>query len=374
MLLILNKQRIDQLTLEQIAFYQQQSGDILNIELPNITQNSSDIKKITGANNYTSFAPYYHPNLDSPTGFPYIRIDGTRNPMASETSDNLYLSKLYRIAIPCSLLYYFTKNEDYAIKAIQALQTFFIDEETKMNPDLTYSGIVIGNSIDDLRIRGAIIDTNNLSIFSDLIELLKPSVNYTTEIENNIILWFDSLSNWFKTSPRGVLQSGYSHNIKTSYMKQLCSYLCACGKEVEAKTYLENNLRNLLSTQIDNEGKQVLEMDRVHNKHYSNFNLGILVNLCIISNSLGFNVWDHEDSEGKGSVKKAMKYLSYYYNHPEEWTFSDEKSNNPAVTRRWLQAGVEVYDDKLLYDTMSIIAPYTPESMTDYISLPSRLY
>jgi hypothetical protein len=372
MLLILNKQKINQLTLEQIAQYQQQHENILDLELPSITQNTSDIKRKSGSNNYASLAPYYHPNLD--TGFPYIRVDGTRNPMAVETSDNLYLGKLYRIVIPCSFLYHLTKSEDYAKKAISAIKTFFIDENTKMNPGLTYGGMVIGDSMDDLRIRGAIIDTNNLSIIPDLIELLKPSVNWTSEIENGMISWFDSLSNWLKTSPRGVLQSGYNHNIKTSYMKQLCSYLCACGKEVEAKNYLESNLRNLLSAQIDNEGKQVLEMDRVHNKHYGNFNLGILVNLCIISNSLGVNVWDYEDSEGRGSIKKAMKYLCYYYNHPEEWTFSDETSNNPAVTRRWLQAGVEVYDDELLSNTMGLINPYTSLAMTDYISLPSRVY
>jgi hypothetical protein len=157
-------------------------------------------------------------------------------------------------------------------------------------------------------------------------------------------------------------------------MKQLCSYLCACGKEIEAKTYLENNLRDLLSAQIDNEGKQVLEMDRVQNRNYSNFNLSILVNLCIMSASLGVNVWNYEDGEGRGSIKKAMKYLCYYYNHPEEWTFSDETSNNPAITRKWLQAGVEIYDDELLSITMNDINPYTSLSIPDYTSLPSRLY
>ena len=154
-------------------------------------------------------------------------------------------------------------------------------------------------------------------------------------------------------------------------MKQLCSYLCVCGKQDEAKIYLENNLRNLLSAQIDDEGKQVLEMDRVQNRNYSNFNLSMLINLCIISKSLGINVWNYEDGEGKGSIKKAMKYLCYYYNHPEEWTFSDEMSNNPAITRKWLQAGVEIYDDELLSSTMSLITPYTPLSMPDYVCLPS---
>lgn len=370
MLLIFKKQRMEQLTLEEIANYQQQCGNILDTELPSITQNTSEIKKITGVNNFTSFAPYYHPDPNSTTGFPYIRIDGTRNLESRNSSDNKYLGPMFSLLYPLCLLYYFTKNEDYAIKAIQALQTFFINEETKMNPDLTYSGIVIGNSMDDLRIRGAIIDTNNLSIFPDLIELLKSSPHWTIGIENGMISWFDSLSNWFKTSPRGVLQSGYSHNIKTSYMKQLCSYLCACGKEVEARTYLENNLTALLSSQIDNDGKQVLEMNRVKNRHYSNFNLTLLVNLATIANSLGINVWNYEDETGKGSIKKAMKYLAHYYLHPSEWTTSDE-ANNSAMTRSWLQFGVELYDDQILQDVFREVKIYNFTSVTDYINLPN---
>jgi hypothetical protein len=308
-MLIFNKKRMDQLSQDEISFYQQQNADILNIKLPSITQNSSDIKKITGINNFTSLAPYYHQNPESPTGFPYVRKDGIRNLESRKSSDNQYFGPMFSLFYPLCLLYYFTKNEDYAAKATQSLQMFFINEETKMNPDLTYSGIVIGNSMDDLRIRGAIIDVNNLSLFPDLIELLKPSPHWTTELESGMVAWFEALSNWFKTSPRGVLQSGYNHNIKTSYMKQLCSYLCFCGKQDEAKIYLENNLRNLLSAQIDIDGKQVLEMDRVQNRHYSNFNLTLLVNLATIAKSLGVDVWNYEDSECKGSIRKAMKYL-----------------------------------------------------------------
>jgi hypothetical protein len=371
MLLILNHKRIKQLTLEQIANYQQRFPNILDSELPSITKNISYIKQKSGSNNYASLAPYYHPNPDIETGFPYIRQDGIRNPIAAETSDSKYLGKLYQIVIPCSLLYHLTKSEDYALKATLAIKTFFIDENTKMNPDLTYSGMVIGDGMDDLRIRGAIIDTNNLSIIPDFIELLKPSVHWTSEIENGMLLWFDSLGNWFETSPRGVLQSGYGHNIKTSYMKQLCSYLCACGKEIEAKTYLENNLKDLLSAQIDNEGKQVLEINRVKNRHYSNFNLTLLVNLAIIANSLGINVWNYEDSEGKGSIKKAMKYLAYYYLHPTEWTTSDE-ANNSAMTRSWLQFGVELYDDQILFDVFKEVKIYNFINITDYICLPTR--
>jgi hypothetical protein len=371
MLLTINEQRINQLTLEQIANYQQKFIDILDMELPSITQNTSEIKQQTGANNFTSLAAFYHADPNSVTGFPYIRIDGNRNPLAATTSDNKFLSKFYSLFFPCSILYHLTKSENYAIKAIESLQTFFINDNTKMNPGLTYSGIVIGDSMEDLRIRGAVIDTNNLSLLPDFIELIKSSENWTTEVNDSMVSWFDSLSDWFKTNPRGILQSGYSHNIKTSYVKQLCSYLCACGKEVEARTYLENNVRALLSAQIDSDGKQVLEMDRVKNRHYSNFNLGMLVELATMSNSLGINIWNYEDTDGRGSIKKAMKYLCYYYLHPEEWTTSGETANNPAMTRKWLQGGVEMYDDQVLIDVYQQVKIYNFTSIPDYITLPS---
>jgi len=361
---------MDQLAPDQIAFYQQQCGDILNTPLPSITQNSAELKQKTGVNNFTSLAPYYHPDPNSSTGFPYIRIDGTRNLESRKSSDSPYLNSLLFLISSCSVLYYYTKSEDYAVKAIQALQTFFLDENTKMNPSMTYSGLVIGDSMDDLRIRGAIIDTNNLSLLPDFIELLKPSSHWIIELDSGMASWFDSLSDWFKTNPRGILQASYSHNIKTSYMKQLCSYLCACGKEVEARTYLENNLTALLSAQIDMDGKQVLEMNRVKNRHYSNFNLTLLVNLATIANSLGVNVWNYEDSEGKGSIKKAMKYLAYYYSHPTEWITSEE-ANSSAMTRAWIQAGVELYDDQILQDVFREVRIYNFTSVPDYITLPN---
>lgn len=369
MLLVFNEQRMSQITPEDIAKYILQSSDALNLELTTINQNTSWIKQFSGANNFASLAPFYHPDPASDTGFPYIRIDGNRNPIAAQTSDNKHVNRLYAIVYPCAVLYYFTKSEDYAIQAIQAIEKFFINPDTKMNPNITYSGMVIGNSLEDLRIRGAIIDTNYLSIMPDLIELLKPSPHWTNDINSAMVLWFDTFSDWFKTNPRGILQGGYNHNIKTSYMKQLCAYLTFCGKTEEAKTYLESNLKNLMVAQIDSDGKQVLEMSRVKNRHYSNFNLTLLVNLATIANSLGINVWNYEDSEGRGSIKKAMKYLAYYYLHPTEWTFSDE-ANNSAMTRSWLQAGVELYDDQILSDVFREVKIYNFTSVQDYICLP----
>jgi hypothetical protein len=377
MFLIFNEDKMGELKKDSISIYEKMFSNVMNVGLPSITENTSDIKKVTGANHYTSFAIYYHPNPDTPTGFPYIRKDGVRNSDLSNISDAKHLSDLNNSLLQLCILYYFTKSEKYSNRAVEIINKFFINPETKMNPDLTYSGLVVGNSMDDLRIRGAIIDTNGLCLLPDLIELIKNSPNWTTELENGMVAWFESLSDWLKTNPRAILQSSYSHNIKTSYVSQLCSYLCACGKKDEAKNYLENNIRDLLSAQIDSEGKQVLEMKRVKNRHYSNFNITMLNRLAKISKSLGINIWNYEDENGRGSIKKAMKYMCHFYLNPEEWNTSDEINDVTMLvsTRLWLKDGVELYDDLILHQTYELVKMNVSNNnviiIPNFISLPS---
>jgi hypothetical protein len=74
------------------------SAEMLATPDTSITQNVADIKQITGANNYTSIVPYYHPDPNSASGFPYIRRDGVRNPEAAQTSDSRYVyTMLYAV-------------------------------------------------------------------------------------------------------------------------------------------------------------------------------------------------------------------------------------------------------------------------------------
>lgn len=371
MLLILNQNKLDSLSGEDINSYEITYGrSALATTNISITDNTSSVKNQTGANFYTSFAAYYHPDPSSSTGFPYIRKDGIRNIELDAMSDRKYFQAFCNTLTHLSLTYYITKNEIYAQKAVELIRGFFVLESTRMNPDLTYSGLVVGDSMNDLRIRGAIIDTNKLSIVTDLITLLQPSQYWTAELQSYMETWFDTLASWFKTSERGVLQSSYSHNIKTSYVNQLCSYLCFCGKSNEARTYLENNVYSLLSAQINSEGNQILEMDRAINKHYSNFNLTLLFTLAKICKSLGLDIYNYMDNNGQGSMQKAAHYLSYYYLNPSEWSWSSE-ANDPVSTKAWVKDAVVVYDDVLLQQVYDQVKHYDSKNILHTVSLPN---
>ena len=372
-MLLINEQRLTSLPQEIIDNFIETKNNLLNVENISITNNTSSIKAIVGANNYVSFAVYWHPNPDTPTGYPYIRKDGVRNKDVSTESDSLKIYLLIKNLYSLTLLYYFTKSEVYAQKAIEMLRVFFINEETRMNPDLTYSGIVIGDNESDLRIRGAIIDTNRLSMIVDLIEMLKSSSHWTPSDDISMKAWFSDVSDWFQNSPRGILQSGYLHNIRTSHALQLAAYLCGAGRSAEAVTYLNNNVPNILYNQINEEGLQVLEMDRVANRHYSNFNLFLLCELAKISQSLNIDIWNYVDEGGRGSIKNAMKYMCGFANDTVAWPFSEEKYNS-AMTRKFLESGAMVYDDYLIINTYKPIKMIdTYAFLEEYLTIPSNI-
>lgn len=370
-MLLLSESRFNNISKKDIDLFLEEYGKELDkLSLISITQNTSSIKKITGANNFTSLATYWHPDPDSPTGYPYIRKDGIRNNESAKISDTRFLANLMRYVLISSFIYKLTKSEEHCIKSINQIRHFFLNEESRMNPDLTYSGIVIGDSDTDLKIRGAIIDTDRLTVIVDIVSILKSSSYWTKNDDDGMKAWFRQLADWFKNNPRGIRQSGYYHNIKTSYMCQLAAYLCGSGNEEEAKNYLESNVKQVLSKQITSDGQQVLEMERVPKMQYCNYNLVLLCALAKICYSLGINIWDYEDDQGCGSIRKAMIYMSSMYLNPEKWTFTKEY-NNSAMTRTWLVNGVSIYDDQILHDAYNQVKAYN-FNVFEHTYIPDR--
>jgi hypothetical protein len=363
-----NKERMENIPKEYIDNFIENRENEEKIEKGeiSITLNKSFIKEITGANNYTSLATYYHPDPNSENGFPYIRKDGVVNRNVSKYSDSIHLHRMVLATKLLSIFYYVTKSEEYAQRAIKIIRSFFINEQTKMNPNLTHSQIImVGEK--DIKTRGLIIDADRLFMFPDTVEILKVSPEWKDSDEESIKKWFDEMASWFLTNPRGIRQGGYHHNIKTSYLKQLIAYLCLAGRVDEAKEYISNNIKELLIKQIDSNGLQVQELNRVKSRHYCDYNLALLCDLAKICFNLGYNIWNHEDKNGCGSIRKAMLHAANLYE--KDWEYSDERASDP-MTRGWLYSGVYVYDDPLLlnlFEKVKINKNYLPE----YISRPT---
>src|SRR5690625_3401001 len=102
---------------------------------------------------YYSEAPYWWPDPNDPNG-PYIRKDGVTRPDRfmghRESVDELSYAILY-------LTYagYYLDHQPYLDRAIELLDIWFIQPETRMNPNIEYGEAIKG--ICDGRAAGLIV-------------------------------------------------------------------------------------------------------------------------------------------------------------------------------------------------------------------------
>ncbi|KAJ3329317.1 hypothetical protein HDU76_008158 [Blyttiomyces sp. JEL0837] len=93
---------------------------------------------------YYSMARYYWPNKTSPTGLPYIRIDGQTNPERNAIPDSQFLQIMINDVFNTALAYFFTGNKTYSDNCVRRLRDWFINNGTRMNPNLLTANYVKG--------------------------------------------------------------------------------------------------------------------------------------------------------------------------------------------------------------------------------------
>ena len=89
---------------------------------------------------YASYSRYWWPDPSKVDGLPYIRRDGETYPESQslDVSDRRRIGSLGENAEALGLAYYFTAKDIYAQKVAQLLRVWFLDEATRMNPNLNH--------------------------------------------------------------------------------------------------------------------------------------------------------------------------------------------------------------------------------------------
>ena len=126
-------------------------------ETPVTVTNSSCVRSAGTNHDFYSEGDYWWPDEKNPDG-PYIRKDGFTNP-ANFTAHREALIRFSQISGALASAYVLTKDEKYAQQLVLHLQAWFINQDSKMNPNLLYAqaikGVATGRGI-------GIIDTVHL--------------------------------------------------------------------------------------------------------------------------------------------------------------------------------------------------------------------
>src|SRR5690348_14252711 len=163
-----------------------------------ITASHSD-RSAGGLHDFFSEGDYWWPDPDNPAG-PYIQRDGMTNP------DNFveHRRAMIRLSIQFPTLvaaYEVAGDKRYADHAIRHLRAWFIDEPTRMNPNLQYAqaihGITTGRGI-------GVIDTIHLiEVARGAMLLEKASLLKGGDLAG-VKKWFADYLLWMRTSKNGL--------------------------------------------------------------------------------------------------------------------------------------------------------------------------
>lgn len=267
---------------------------------------------------YLSLAPYFWPDPSKTDGKPYIRKDGQVNPETrGDFVDYSRKDKCFDNFNTLTYAYFFSDDERYSRKALQLLKTWFIDPETRMNPNLNFGQGVPGESTG--RPFG-IIEFGGIAGVIKSIEILNYKNSLAPELEKSMRSWLSEYATWLETSTIGKAERNTSNNHGTHYDGQLIEILVYLDKIDEVKQILETAKLKRIAAQIEPDGSQPHELARTKSFSYSAMNLRGLIKLAGFGQVYGVDLWNFETSDGR-SIKKAINFMVPFAKHPETWKY-----------------------------------------------------
>lgn len=265
---------------------------------------------------YISYGRYFWPDPSKPDGLPYINRDGESNPEAVEAGDHQNFQLLSKSVHTLGLTYFFTVQEKYAEHAAKFLRTWFLNPETKMNPNLNYAQMVRGR---DVGRPSGLIDLRSVALLIDGVGLIAGSKSWTAEDQNALVAWFTEYSNWLQTAEIAVKESQTGNNHSIWFDVQQASIALFIGDMKLARSVLSDVRTKRIAGQIEPDGSQPRELGRTRSMHYVAFNLDAMANLALLAEKVGIDLWNYESLDGR-SMRKALDWFFPYYTGELEWT------------------------------------------------------
>ena len=266
-----------------------------------------------GLHDFFSEGDYWWPDPNNPSG-PYIQRDGMSNPH-NFVDHRRYLMRL-SIQVPAlATAWRITRDVRYSRKAASHLRAWFVDEDTRMNPNLQYAQAIHGRFTG----RGiGIIDTIHLVEVARAIQVLQPSRALTPAEFKQITQWFSDYLLWLTTSKNGTDERDARNNHGTCWVMQVAAFADLVGDKNLLDYCRARFKTELVPNQIAADGSFPEELRRTKPYGYSLFNLDAMTTVCQILSTPADNLWTFTLADGRG-IARAVAYMYPYIKDKKAW-------------------------------------------------------
>lgn len=292
---------------------------IIYLDEPPVTVTNSYCNRSAGTiHDFYSEGDYWWPDEKNPDG-PYIRKDGYTNP-ANFTAHREALIRFSQICGAFASAYVLTKDEIYAKQLVLHLQAWFINQETKMNPNLLYAqaikGVATGRGI-------GIIDTVHLVEVTKAIAAIENSDALSKADLTIIKSWFSDYLHWITTHEYGISERDNGNNHSVCWTMQVAAF-AALIKDEKTMEFCRNFYKTtLLPNQMEKDGSFPLELKRTKPYGYSLFNLDAMSSICQILSTKKDNLYSYTTKDGK-NIGLGMEFMFPYIENKSLWPYQQD--------------------------------------------------
>ena len=278
-------------------------------ETPVTVTAASSPRSAGGKHDFFSEGDYWWPDPANPKG-PYIQRDGMTNP------DNFveHRRAMIRLSLAVPALaaaYKLTKDRKYADHAARHLRAWFVDDATKMNPNLQYAQAIQGRFTG----RGiGIIDTLHL------VEVARAAWQIDMKPADlaGVKSWFAAYIEWMTTHPYGIAERDTKNNHATCWCTQIAAFAQLTNDIKQMEWCRDRYKMVLVPTQMSPDGSFPLEMARTKPYGYSLFNLDAMAILAQTLTTIEDLLWRWHMPDGRG-MAKAMEFMVPFIVDKKTW-------------------------------------------------------
>ncbi len=311
---------------------------------------------------YYSQGAYWFPDPDKPDGLPYINRDGELNPEAVDpNNDNNRKKRMFTSIYSRSVLYFFTRNETHAAKAVELIRYWFLLPESKMNPNLNFGqaipGICTGRD-------AGIIEFHFLIKIIDAISMLETSRHWSKADGEGMKQWMSEFLDWLRDSRIGQ-DENMAPNNHGAWYTVLCLKLASWrGKNKLIKEYIDT-ARQKMAVQIMPDGSMPNELKRTQPWGYSIFGASAFLAAAVIALDHGEDLFNYRPRSGAG-VKSSIDFLAGFASGEKEWTYPEMYGFVPEKLTPILHMSAFYYQDDRYLNIL--------EKMPEYEDAASKLF
>lgn len=264
---------------------------------------------------YASYSRYWWPDPNKPDGLPYIRRDGETNPNSQslKESDRQRIGALGRNTETLGLAYYFTGEEKYANKAAELLRVWFLDEATRMNPNVNHAQCRPGHNNGT---KSGVLDGRLMVRALEGALLIANSSALSDKERKGLNAWAGEYFGWLTTNEMALAEAASKNNHGSWYDVQAIYFALYSGNR-KAAIEIARKFENRILSQIKPDGSMPEEMARTRPLFYSMYNLHAMFLVAHLANKVDVDVWKVNDKDSR--LRAGLNYLVPYTDSKKSW-------------------------------------------------------